>query len=188
MADTVDTWNKTPSRKWCRALGVRAGWHIVDIGCRVGRYTVPLARTAGKRGVVWGMDNNPGALAEVAVNAAEQGVDRPGTLVADFYAKLPFGKETCDLVLLYDMLHMLHKAERVRLYKRVARILRHEGILTVHVPHLNDGHGRLMTGMTLDDVAEEVCACGYSRGEDYAGTLSHGDGVMESTALIFSRS
>ena len=43
--------------KIVRALGVKQGMKVADIGCGPGFFTIPLARAVGQRGAVYAVDS-----------------------------------------------------------------------------------------------------------------------------------
>src|SRR5687768_18350677 len=66
------TWQK-PARV-LRALGVRRGYVIADVGAGPGFWTIPLARRVGRHGHVFAVDPEPAALEVLRRRLAKAGV------------------------------------------------------------------------------------------------------------------
>lgn len=56
-------------RKKLKMAGIKEGQIILDAGCGIGRYTIPIARTVRKKGRVYALDNQPFHVAIVKTMA-----------------------------------------------------------------------------------------------------------------------
>lgn len=134
-------------RTWCEATGIRVlrriglseGDTMADLGCREGRYAVPAARIVGRAGCVYAVDRDRVALEKLKHRARTYGLVNIRALCADFVSQgLPLKPASCDLVLLFDVLHGVYFPEpvrRVTLLKRVHEILKPGGRLAVYPTH-----------------------------------------------------
>lgn len=87
-----------------RALKVRKGQTVCDVGAGNGYHSLPLARAVGKRGRVIATDIQPAMLEGLRKRAAGVGLTNIETVLGNpTDAGLP--KDTCDLVLLVDVYH-----------------------------------------------------------------------------------
>jgi len=91
-------------RQLIKALGVRPGQTICDMGCGNGFYTLQLARLVGPKGLVYAVDIQPEMLQMLARNAAEARLPniRP-VLGTPIDPRLPAG--SVDMVLCVDVYH-----------------------------------------------------------------------------------
>lgn len=85
-------------------LGLRAGERVLDAGCGVGVFTVPLARAVGPAGRVWAVDIDPGMVEACA--AATRGLAQV-TVQRSEESRLPLPAASVDLVFACHLLHEL---------------------------------------------------------------------------------
>jgi len=109
-----------------RALGVRRGHVVADVGAGPGFWTLPLARRVGRRGHVFALDPEPAALAVLRRRLAKAGLRNVTPVLNDDTAPmLPEGG--CDLIVIVNVYH--HFAEPAAFLRRVARCLKPAGRL-----------------------------------------------------------
>ena len=91
-------------RTMLKALGVKPGQTVCDMGCGNGFYTLQLARLVGPRGVVYAVDVQPEMLQMLVRNAAEARLAniRP-VLGTPIDPRLPAGG--IDMMLCVDVYH-----------------------------------------------------------------------------------
>jgi ubiquinone/menaquinone biosynthesis C-methylase UbiE len=107
-------------------VGVRPGWHCLDVGCGDGQVTVELARAVGPTGRVVGIDTDEDALA-----LARQATRRAG-VQAEFScadATEPFKSDAFDLV--YARLVLSHLADPSRALRAMRSAARAGGSVAV---------------------------------------------------------
>lgn len=86
-------------------LGLTAGMKVCDIGCGNGYWTLMLADSVGKEGVVYAVDIQPEMLRQLRTRAAKQNVKNiKPVLGAVNDPKIP-GDVKLDLVLMVDVYH-----------------------------------------------------------------------------------
>lgn len=109
-----------------RALGVRRGQVVADVGAGPGFWTLPLARRVGRGGHVFAVDPEPAALDALRRRLAKAGVRNVTPVLNDDASPmLPDG--SCDLVLVVNVYH--HFAEPAAFLKRLTRCLKPGGRL-----------------------------------------------------------
>ena len=118
------TWQK-PERV-LRALGLRRGQVVADVGAGPGFWTIPLARRVGRRGHVFALDPEPGALDVLRRRLAKARVRNVTPVLNDDTAPL-LPEASCDLVMIVNVYH--HFAEPARFLRQVALCLRRGGRL-----------------------------------------------------------
>ena len=91
-------------RTMLKALGVKPGQTVCDMGCGNGFYTLQLARLVGPKGLVYAVDIQPEMLQMLARNAAEARLAniRP-VLGTPIDPRLPAGE--IDMMLCVDVYH-----------------------------------------------------------------------------------
>ena len=91
-------------RKLLKALGVKPGQTVCDLGCGNGFYTLQLAKLVGKHGRALAVDIQPEMLALLRQRAQEAGLDNIEPILGtQVDPKLPKGE--VDLILLVDVYH-----------------------------------------------------------------------------------
>jgi len=122
LAPTRAAWQK-PDRV-VRALGIRRGDVVAEVGAGPGYFTPRLARAVGRAGRVWALDPEPRALALLRerLNAVAN-----VTLVLnrDDDPALPPG--SCDMAVIINAYH--HFDDGPAFLRRVARLLKPRGRL-----------------------------------------------------------
>lgn len=111
-----------------RALGLKRGQVVADIGAGSGYYTVRMAREVGPTGTVFATDIQPGMLDLLRRNVARAGLDNVTPLLgAPDDPKLP--ADTLDLALMVDVYHEL--AEPQAFVRRLRTALKRTGRLVL---------------------------------------------------------
>ena len=95
--------------------------------------------------------------------------------------KLPLSDEWADVVLLYDVLHLVEN--RGMLLTELHRVSKPNGILSVHPKH----HQTHMN-MSLEDVKREIESRGFLFEINFFETLMHDDTLEEDHVLNFRKS
>ena len=158
----------SPLRKWFenpqKMLGpfVRPGMTVLEPGCAMGFFTLPLARMVGPEGRVIAVDIQPNMLAVLARRAGKAGLAgrievreaRPDTLgIADL-------KDAVDFAAAIHMVHEMPNPDRF--FKEVRWVLKPGGRLLVTEPK---GHVSLIKFNKMIAVAE---GAGFNSVSEYS--------------------
>jgi ubiquinone/menaquinone biosynthesis C-methylase UbiE len=93
-----------------RAMGLKDGDTVADIGCGTGYFSRPLARAVAPRGHVYAVDIQPEMLRLLRERLAEEGLTNvEAVLGASGDPRLP--RESVDWILLVDVYHELQQPE-----------------------------------------------------------------------------
>jgi ubiquinone/menaquinone biosynthesis C-methylase UbiE len=111
--------------------GIHIGDRVLDYGCGPGSYVVELARRVGENGRVYALDVHPAAIDRVRALVRQHALDNVESIQSDCATGLK--GQSVDVVLLYDVLHMLTEADEV--LRELRRVLKPEGTLSVLDPH-----------------------------------------------------
>ena len=189
-------WQTKGAVRFLRRAGVAAGQAVLDFGCGEGNYARPAARIVRARGTVYAMDKNSSALDALTRAAGEDGltnvrrVDTAGTV------PLPLGDACIDVVLLYDVLHLVGSARqarksvnrstvsgRRRLLKELHRILKPAGLVSAYCPHLTTH----TDAKSEKDIIEEFEAEGFALEKSFCAHVRHNGHIVEGHILTFRR-
>lgn len=123
-----------PRREFLVEAGLKPGDCVLDFGCGPGAYIPDAADMAGESGRVYALDMHPLAIQRVRKMAEKHGLTNVKTIESDCNTGLADG--SLDVVLLYDVFHMLSEPEVV--LAEIHRVLRPEGVLSVNEPHMDE--------------------------------------------------
>jgi ubiquinone/menaquinone biosynthesis C-methylase UbiE len=114
-------------------LGIEEGHKVLDYGCGIGSYTIPLARLVGETGRVYALDIHPIAIERVEKRALKSGFMNVETIQSDLKTGLP--DEHLDFALLIDVYTWVD--DKIGLLKEIHRILRPDGKLVFLIDHVS---------------------------------------------------
>jgi SAM-dependent methyltransferase len=137
------------------AMNIRPGMVIADLGSGVGYMTLRMAKRVGPTGKIYGVDLQPGMLAELQRNAREAGITNIVPILGEpADPKLPAGQ--IDMVLMTDVYHEI--SEPQAMLRKLRQALKPDGRLVLleyraedpAIP-INPDHK-----MTVDQVRKEI--------------------------------
>jgi ubiquinone/menaquinone biosynthesis C-methylase UbiE len=125
-------WNE-----WLRAhieevlveIGIEENQTVLDFGCGSGAYAIPAAKLVGRDGKVCALDKNEAALKELK----QEGIENIETILSSDL-KTGLGDKSVDVVLLYDVIHMIE--DRATLFTEIHRILKLDGLVSIYPMHV----------------------------------------------------
>jgi ubiquinone/menaquinone biosynthesis C-methylase UbiE len=113
-----------PERELAK-LRIARGQTVLDFGCGIGSFTLPLAQLVGSRGKVFAVDREPSALKVVRRVAQKEGLTQIGTILSDCDTGLL--AHSVDLALLVGVLP--HLVDATPVLAELHRVLKPGGIL-----------------------------------------------------------
>ena len=157
MENDVKKWLRREGEAFLKDIGIRNGQTILDFGCGVGHYTIPAAKLVGKKGNVYAIDKDMGALQQLMQTAESEGFKNVLPIKTSGGLEINLENESVDVVLLYDVLHYMDVKERKKIYDEVYRILKSDGFFSVYPKHL-ESNGALwnLSGMELEAIIREI--------------------------------
>ena len=114
--------------------GIQPGHRELDYGCGPGAYVPDVAEQVGPTGRVYALDIHPLAVARVQALAKRRGLDNVETICSDCQTGL--SDDSLDVVLLYDIYHMLSEQDAV--LAELRRVLKPGGTLSLQDPHMQE--------------------------------------------------
>jgi len=106
-------------------LDIVRGQTVLDYGCGIGSFTLPLARLVGDGGRVYALDIQPSAVERVRKLAQREGITNIETILSDSDTGLP--DRSVDLALFIGVLPHLQDARLV--LAELHRVLKPGGVL-----------------------------------------------------------
>jgi ubiquinone/menaquinone biosynthesis C-methylase UbiE len=127
-----------PPKRILQEADLAVGARVLDFGCGPGAFSIAAAECVGAPGKVYALDIHPKAIEAVRKHAAGRGLKNVETI----HGSDPHAVETesIDVVLLYDVFHMLGDQQAV--LKALHRVLKPEGLLSFSDHHMKDADVR----------------------------------------------
>ncbi|HOK20646.1 MAG TPA: class I SAM-dependent methyltransferase [Candidatus Paceibacterota bacterium] len=112
-------------------LNIAPGATVADFGCGSGILTLELARAVGDEGKVFAIDVVPQQLESVKSLAQMRGVNNIETRWANLEKTSTLDSESCDWVIIANLLFQVEKKLRPNIIEEAYKILKPEGKLVV---------------------------------------------------------
>ena len=109
-----------------KKLDIKQGQVVLDYGCGIGSYTIPVAKLVDEQGKVYALDKQPLALRKVEEKAKKEGLQNIHTILSDGDTGLP--DESVDIILLYGVLSEIEDKDFV--LRELHRVLKPSGYLS----------------------------------------------------------
>jgi ubiquinone/menaquinone biosynthesis C-methylase UbiE len=123
-----------PRARLLQEVQLEPGFHVLDYGCGPGAYVPGIAEAVTEAGRVYALDLHPLAVQRVRALARARGLAHVRAIQSGCQTGLP--GDSVDVVLLYDILHMLSAPQDV--LAELHRVLKPGGTLSVHDPHIDE--------------------------------------------------
>jgi ubiquinone/menaquinone biosynthesis C-methylase UbiE len=118
-----------PVAEVIRALALRSGMSVADIGAGTGYFAIPIARSVGVEGKVYAVDLQPAMLAKLRDKLTEPDAPRNIELVQGEASKTTLSSRCADVVFIANVWHELENPTTA--LQEVARILAPGGVLAL---------------------------------------------------------
>jgi len=178
--DAMDTWVHYTGQEFLKDIGMKKDQHVLDFGCGNGTYTLPASLVVGKNGSIYSVDKNEETLHVLQQKTKEEGLTNIELLQMVDEMGLPLSGKSIDMILLYDVLHLVNSRER--LLSELHRVLKSNRILSVYPKH----HQTHMN-MNLEEVITEIESAGFQFDKKLFKTLMHDLQLEEGYVLNFRK-
>ena len=182
MKSSVEKWAKESAGTILKEIGIKEGHRVLDFGCGSGNYTIAAARVVGKQGLVYALDEDEESLNQLMHRAKSIGLKNIIRLDASHEPRSGLDDKSVDVVLLYDVLHYYYfpkEEDRRQLLRRLYRILRANGLLSLYSTHLQSN-----MEPNLGDVRKEIEEAGFYQEREYSGMVMVHDDNLEQGCII----
>ncbi|MEY4940874.1 MAG: hypothetical protein RIQ93_2609 [Verrucomicrobiota bacterium] len=143
-----------------RALALKPGSVVADIGAGSGVFTLPLAAAVSAKGKVYAVDIEQGLVDHIAAKAKEQKATNVRPVLGKFTdPNLP--ARDVDVAFIYDVLH--HIENRAEYLKNLAPYLKKSGRIAVidFYPELGPHKNEKALQITKDETKGWMAAAGF---------------------------
>jgi len=114
-------------------IGIEENQRVLDFGCGSGAYAIPAAKLVGEKGKVYALDKDAEALETLKESIGKEELGNVETILSSDL-RISLEKESADLVLLYDVIHLIE--DRARLFAEIFRILEPDGVVSIYPMHV----------------------------------------------------
>ncbi len=114
-----------------RMLGIEEGHKVLDFGCGIGSYSIPVSRLVGESGRVYALDVHPLAVERVEKRAEKLNLSNIVTIQSGLETGLD--DQSCDFALMFDVYSWV--SNKKALLNEIHRVLTSEGKLSVIIDH-----------------------------------------------------
>lgn len=190
MEINVKEWLNREGEAVLEDIGIKKGDVVLDFGCGTGRYTILTAKVVSKKGKVYAMDKDIESMYKLMEIAKTKNLKNIIPLHAKpEEPKINLESESIDVVLLYDVIHLVGKNntstvdDRKKLYKDVYRITRKNALISVYPSHLTTH-----TDVTSkEEIKKEIEETGFSFEKEIYTELIHDDNKVKDYILNFRK-
>ncbi|MBD3255057.1 MAG: methyltransferase domain-containing protein [Candidatus Lokiarchaeota archaeon] len=179
---TVKKWKETKGEQILLEVGIDKDQLVLDFGCGKGIYSVLAAKIVGEGGKIYALDSNDEKLLhELRDAVTKQNIKNIKIIETSGEISLPFNQYTLDVVLIYDVYHLLDKKERAKLLRESHRVLKKNGILSYHATHLSS------YDVKLSNVKKKLKQIGFAFINELHKPMFHWNWIEESVILNFEK-
>lgn len=109
--------------------GLKAGQHVLEVGCGPGFFTIPAAEIVGQDGMVYAIDVNPFAIKKIENKMAKKYVTNIKPMLTDV-KETGLPDKSIDLAFFFGVIHSLMESlDKILL--EMDRILKKDGIISI---------------------------------------------------------
>lgn len=194
MKAKIASWQRNAGKRLLERVGVAAGKVVLDFGCREGNYAKIAAQIVGPTGMVYALDKNHQILDDLMRSVREKGLGNIVRLDTSGNVLLPLRDASVDVVLLYDVLHLIGwsgesgktircsaTSDRRAVLKELFRISKLTGVISIYCPHL-------ATHTDVDseqDIAKELESEGFDLRDSFYAMLVHDGNLVQGHIMNF---
>jgi len=145
-------------------IGIRRGHTVLDFGCGLGMYTIPVAQIVGEQGRVYALDKDNEALDELMQKAESAGLKNIKRMETSGKLGIDLADESADVILLFDVFHSFYfpqADDRKKLLGEIYRIMKPSAFISVWPKHMES------------EAKGEIQSANFCLENEYSGTLIH---------------
>ncbi|MEA3490242.1 MAG: class I SAM-dependent methyltransferase [Candidatus Omnitrophota bacterium] len=187
MDTRIRKWIEKGCPEFFRGIGIREGQTLLDFGCGEGFYTIPASKVVGKNGKVYALDKDNAALDKLKRKIGQGNVKNVELINEG--TKIPLKDNSVDVVLFYDVIHLVGKnnrstvKDRMKFYKAIRRVTNENALVSVYPTHLTTH-----TDVTSkQEVRKEIEKAGFKFEREVHSELVHDNSMVRGCVLNFRR-
>ena len=139
----VEEWVNEKAKTILKEIGIKAGFKVLDFGCGSGIYTMIISNIVGYRGIIYALDYDYDKLEELNSKIKINNTKNVEIFKTSKQVSFPIQDNHLDVILLYDVWHLLSGSERNDFLKESKRTLKMGGFVSYLATHLHDSNVNL---------------------------------------------
>ncbi|MHA1291773.1 MAG: class I SAM-dependent methyltransferase [Promethearchaeota archaeon] len=168
----MEEWIKYKGESILREIGFKKGQEILDFGCGSGIYTLLASKIVEKEGKVYAIDSDKDILKELLDKMDNEKIQNIEVIETSGEMHIPLKNNSLDVILLYDVYHLLNNEERSEILKESARVLRKGGFISYLATHIGKAYD-----INLEKVNERMKRYGFKLGKKFCKRIVHWSSV-----------
>ena len=178
----MEEWLNSEGEHILRGYGIKTGQYILDFGCGSGVYSVIASKIVGDRGKIYALDYDENALEKLWDKIKNQNINNIEVIKTSKEIAVPLKSNSIDVVLLYDVYHLIDEDERITLLNEIYRILKKQyGVLSYFATHIGS------YGIQLKKVQNLIKKTGFEMIEQFNRPMFHWSWIEEGTVLNYKK-
>ena len=178
----MEEWLNSKGESILRDYGIKSGQYLLDFGCGSGVYSLIASKIVGDKGRIYALDYDEDPLEELFDKIQNQNINNIEIIKASKEISIPLNSNSLDIVLMYDVYHLLDKDDRIKLLNEIYRILKlNYGVLSYFATHIGS------YGINLNKVQEQVKKAGFEFVEQFKRPMFHWSWIEEGTILNYRK-
>ncbi|MDD5567966.1 MAG: methyltransferase domain-containing protein [Candidatus Omnitrophica bacterium] len=128
----VSSFNMQDSKLVFGELKLNEGDFFLDLGCGAGDYSIQAAKTVGRKGKVYALDQWQEVIESISEKADAQGLININSIKSNIISSLPIEDKVIDVCLLAQVLHGFNLSKDAKiLFTEISRVLKPGGRLAI---------------------------------------------------------
>jgi ubiquinone/menaquinone biosynthesis C-methylase UbiE len=158
-------------------IGIRRGQTVLDFGCGIGAYTIPVAELVGRWGKVYALDKDDEALDKLMQQAETDGLKNIKIIETSGELKIGLSDESVDVVLLFDVFHSFYfpqVEDRRRILGEIFRVMKPFAFLSISIwPNLIE-----------PEIEDEIKNINFRKGKEVSEVFTYVNGEVGTRRIL----
>ncbi len=174
----MEKWYKSEGENILKQIGIKKRQKILDFGCGSGVYSIVASKIVNSNGKIYALDKNRDKIKELKQKIISSDIKNIEVIKTSGEVNIPIESNNLDVVLIFDVFHLLNKTERNKLLKEVYRLLKKGGFLSYYATHIGSHD------IDLDEVYMQMVKSHFTFKEKFQKPMVHWGSIED--GLIFN--
>ncbi|NHJ87280.1 MAG: methyltransferase domain-containing protein [Asgard group archaeon] len=136
---SVAFWYYSTGTDFIKKIGIKKGNKVLDFGCNVGDYSIPISHVVGAKGLVYALDKDADAINELEKRMGKLEITNIKLMKTKGELIIDLDTSSLDYIIFYDVIYPLYLEIGIQPFKELLnefhRILKKNGILSMSIVH-----------------------------------------------------
>lgn len=139
----MEEWLNKQAESILREIGIKEELRVLDFGCGSGIYSLIISKIVGNQGKVYALDYDNDKLDEIQFKCKSKTIQNIEIIKTSKEISFPVQDNSLDVILLYDVWHLLEENQRLNFIKESKRTLKIGGFISYLATHLHKSNVNL---------------------------------------------